>query len=270
MILRRENSIIFIVALTLSFVIYGNGIKGGFVFDDNAVIEKRGDLKDFSKAADLLISPYHQRMPLTGLYRPFTMVSYAFNYKLLGSSPSGFHVINIIIHAINSFLVFYLIKMFTRRDWVAILSFGLFLAHPIHTEAVTSLVGRAELLAFFGGISAMIFFEKKKYLWSALAFFFAIMSKETAIMVLPIIAYTEWGLKSEPIKKIAKQFMWFISPLAIYFALRYVALGKYIFSSVATTIVENQLKFVSLPERIFTALKILFIYVEKLIWQIHL
>ncbi len=269
-IFKRENLLVFIVALTLSFLIYGNGIKGNFVFDDTAVIEKRGDLKDFSRVADLLISPYHQHMPSTGLYRPLTMISYAFNYKFSGLSPMGFHVANILIHALNSFLVFYLIKIFTRRKWVTFLSFILFLSHPIHTEAVTSIVGRAELLSFLGSISTIIFFEKKKYYWAALALFFAIMSKETAIMVLPIIAYLEWGLKSEPIKIIVKKFIWFIPAAVIYFILRFIALGKYILFSDTTTIVENQLKFVSLPERIFTALKVLFIYVEKLIWPIHL
>ena len=100
----------------LSFLIFGNGIAGDFVFDDTAVIENRGELKDISRFWELFVSPYHQNMPETGLFRPLTMASYSLNYFIFGSSPIGFHIVNIIIHALNSFLVFWLVKRFLKTE----------------------------------------------------------------------------------------------------------------------------------------------------------
>ena len=111
----RENMFVLVVALVLSFLVFGNGIFGDFVFDDVSVVQNRGDLKDPSNFFNLFISPYHHLTKI-GLYRPFTMASYAINhyinnliFSVSASSfklAAGFHVVNIIIHALNSFLIF--------------------------------------------------------------------------------------------------------------------------------------------------------------------
>ena len=89
---------IFLASLVLSFLVFGNGISGEFVFDDVTVIQNRPDVKDARNFFNLFVSPYHQNMPKTGLYRPFTMTSYAINHYI-NDSPAGFHIVNIIIHA---------------------------------------------------------------------------------------------------------------------------------------------------------------------------
>src|SRR3989338_6647126 len=143
---------VFLLSLVLSFVIFGNGLFGDFVFDDVTVIENRGDLKDSDNFLKLFISPYHQNLPKTGLFRPLTIASYAINHYMAGStgltargSGVGFHAVNIIIHALNSFLVFWLVNFLLKSRFLYLAVFLLFLTHPIHTEAVTSLVGRAKL-----------------------------------------------------------------------------------------------------------------------------
>ena len=83
---RREMLTVFVVSVVLSLAVFGNGLKGDFVFDDVAVVKNRGDLKDSSYFLNLFVSPYHQNMPKTGLYRPLTMASYAINHYFGGSS----------------------------------------------------------------------------------------------------------------------------------------------------------------------------------------
>lgn len=262
-------SFVFLVSLALSFLVFGNGISGEFVFDDVTVVQNRGDLKDPGNFLNLFVSPYHQNTPQSGLYRPFTMATYAVNHYV-SSAPVGFHVVNIIIHALNSFLVFWLVIWFLKSRPLAYISSVLFLLHPIHTEAVTSIVGRAELLAFFWSLTVIYLLSRNNKILASAAFLLALMSKEIALMVLPIIFYLDIFFRNKNWRKAVIDNLFFIFPLALYLFLRYLALGRYFAGDFTTTIVSNVLLFVSFPERIFTALKVLILYAEKLIWPIHL
>lgn len=267
---KKETLFVFVLSLLLSFIVFGNGISGEFVFDDVTVVQNRGDLKNPDNFWNLFISPYHQNMAKTGLYRPLTMVSYALNHRIFGSSPISFHVISIVIHALNSFLVFWLVNSFFKFKQLAFLSFLLFLFHPIHTEAVTSIVGRAELLGFLWSMLTVFLWFKNKRVLAATSFLLALTSKESALTTLPIIFFSETLLFEKKFTRIVKKFFYFIVPLTIYTILRYLALGKYLLGDATTTIIENPLKFLPFKERVLTAFKVLYMYMERLIWPIHL
>lgn len=260
---------VFLLSLVLSFTVFGNGIFGNFVFDDVTVVQNRPDVKYAGNFFDLFVSPYHQNMPKTGLYRPLTMASYAINHYV-NSAPVGFHVVNIIIHAVNSFLVFWLVNFLFKKKFLSYAVFLLFLAHPIHTEAVTSIVGRAELLSFLFGVAGICFFIKNNKTLSAASFLLALLSKESALMVLPIILYISVVFSDIKIGDSFKKLWFFSLPLGFYALLRYKALGVYFLGDVVATMAENPLGFVSFSERISTAFKVLYMYFEKLIWPVYL
>ncbi|MEK7603849.1 MAG: tetratricopeptide repeat protein [Patescibacteria group bacterium] len=269
---------VFLLSLVLSFAVFGNGIFGNFVFDDVSVVQNRPDVKYAGNFFDLFISPYHQNMSKTGLYRPLTMASYAINHyvnSLFAPSTSsgqavGFHIVNIIIHAVSSFLVFWLVNFLFKKKFLSYAVFLLFLAHPIHTEAVTSIVGRAELLSFLFGVAGICFFIKNNKILSAASFLLALLSKESALMVLPIIFYISVVFSDIKIWDSFKKLWFFSLPLGFYALLRYKALGGYFLGDVTATMAENPLRFVSFSERISTAFKVLYLYLEKLIWPVHL
>lgn len=261
---------VLLVSLALSFVLFGNSIQGDFVFDDNAVVKNRGDLKDISNIFNLFISPYHQNMPKTGLYRPFTMATYALNHALFGTEPKNFHVTNIIIHAINSFLVFWFVLYFLKSEKLAYLSFLLFLTHPLHTEAVTWIVGRAELLALLWSMVAIYFFVKKDKLLTSIAFLLGLWSKESALATVPILVYIDYNFNETPLLRSFINISYLVGSLGVYSLFRYWALGKYFFGDVTTTIVENQIKFLDFGSRIATALKVFTMYLVRLVWPVHL
>ena len=270
---------VFIAAIALSFLVFGNGIFGDFVFDDVAVVQNRGDLKDSSNFFSLFVSPYHLLSKL-GLFRPFTMASYAVNHFINDSilpasatsfqQAAGFRAVNIFIHALNSFLIFWLVNHLFKNRFLSYATFLLFLVHPIHTEAVTSIVGRAELLAFFWSLVAVYFFIKKDSLLSAISFLFALLSKEVALMILPIIFYIDWALMKNRFFQTVNRTFIFAPAIFVYSVLRYKALGAYFFGDVTMTIVGNLLNFLPFKERILTAFKVLYMYLERLIWPIHL
>ena len=267
---KKETIFILLIAIALSFLIYGNSIKGDFVFDDRVVVQERPDLKNLSNFFNLFVSPYHPINPQSSLFRPLTMASYMLNYAVLGNSPAGFHVVNIILHGLSSFLAFLLILKLSNSRRLAYFSAALFLTHPLHAEAVASIVGRAELLAFFWGLLAILLFLKNRLFLSAGSFFLAILSKEVAFGLLPAMFLIDWFWRSVRFKLVVKKMVWYLVPTGAYLLLRYFALGANIFSNTITNYVENPLKFLPWPERIATAFKVLALYLYKLIWPVKL
>jgi|SRR3989344_309175 len=270
--LKGKKEIIFVclISVVLSFIIYGNGIKGGFVFDDSVVIEKRsGDLLR-NPILSFFAAPYHQRSPHSGLFRPLPVVSYALEYRMLGSKPWHFHVVNILLHSFNAVLAYLLLFKLSKNEKLASLAALLFLFHPIHTEAVTSIVGRAELLAFFWAVLAAIVSLRGFGLLEAGAFFLALLSKESALAVLPILIFIKRWRLNLPWSAVWRKSVYLAPALAVYFLLRYLALGEYMFKSGVVNFIENPLKFLPLAERLGTAFKVLSLYVLKLLWPVHL
>eukprot|EP00438_Fugacium_kawagutii_P013182 Skav230178 [mRNA] locus=scaffold196:88617:114594:- [translate_table: standard] len=79
-------------------------------------------------------------------FRPLAVLTFRWNFLWHGFESSGFHVTNLILHFVSSCLlaVFGALSGFSR--WRATLLGGLFLVHPVHTESVLYIVGRADLI----------------------------------------------------------------------------------------------------------------------------
>jgi len=254
--------LIFAASLAISFALFGNGIAGDFVFDDKIVIVGNPLLEE--KVPPLILifrSPYHAFQPKTGLYRPLTIASYAFNTYLFGTAPTSFHIINIILHAIVVFFIFLVAKIVADIR-VALVSSLLFLVLPIHVEDVTSIVGRAELLALLFSLLALYSAMRGKYVLATLAFFLGLLSKESAVAFVPVWFAWEYFFNRQALKIILRKFLFFVFPLLIYGLLRYAALGEYVLANDATA-VYNPLKFASFFDTLWTSGKILFLYLQK-------
>ncbi len=247
----------FLVLTGLSFVVFGNGLIGNFVYDDQLVLSH----SLFSEPADFLkffSQPYFEAYPQAGLYRPLTMISYAFNFAI-DRTPLGFHVVNIILHGLNSFLVYWLIVAFSRSRRIALLAALLFLVLPIHVEAITSIVGRTELLMFLFSVSAIILWFRQSYVFSALLFMLALFSKETALLLPVLLMILAVFYR--------RDFKWLWSwgaAGAIYLAARYAVLKAY-FLSPTVEFVFNPLNSAGFPARVVTGGKLAFLYLAKVL-----
>jgi len=85
-----------------------------------------------------------------------------FNYAILGNGaqPAGYHWINFLFHSVNVLAVFFLALRVVRRRWPAFFIAALWAVHPVLTEAVTNIVGRADLLAAMGVLAGLLFYLK--------------------------------------------------------------------------------------------------------------
>ncbi len=127
--------------------------------------------------------------------RPLLKLSYALNWTI-APDAGAFRLTNIVLHALNTLLVWrLLVEIDYRRPLprgAALLSTALFALHPVQTEAVTYVCGRSvTLMAFFYLLSLLAWLvaartsRQRWALLSGLAFLCAFLSKETAL-ILPL------------------------------------------------------------------------------------
>lgn len=266
---------VFFIALALSFLLFGNTISGEPVMDDYSVIADRTILRDLSKVPQILFLPWHHGhsgLELGLGYRPLTLASYAIDFSISSDSTASFHVINILLYALNAVLVFYLAKkIFSPR--AAAISSILFLFLPIHVESVAAIVGRADLLAAGFSLGSLLLFFNKRYILSSAVFLLALLSKEFAVILLPLIAvllFIDRGIPEW--RQSIKNWLYYLPPIVIYFLIfRYFALGEYAFKGgFLINQVINPLAYVSIKERIFTSFLHIFLYLKKTIYPVDL
>lgn len=254
--------IVFGISLALAFAIFGNGIGGEFAFDDKIVIVGHPLIsEEFPSVGKIFGDSYHGSQPRTGLYRPLTIFSYAVQYWIFGPTPESFHVVNVIIHALVVALLFFVVRQRASQP-VAIIASALFMFLPIHVEDVTSIVGRAELLALLFVLAGLWSANMRRWWLASFALFLGLLSKESAVALIPIVAFEELYLRREHIKTVAKRILPFLVPFGIYLVMRYAALGQYFLTNDATAI-YNPLKFTNFFTTLWTSGKILLLYMQK-------
>ena len=93
-----------------TFFAYSNSFDGGLVFDNAAIIGQDPRLRAATAENVGLIFSKEYWYPATnsGLYRPFTSLSYLLNYSVLGNGPhpAGYHVLNLALHDVNIALAY--------------------------------------------------------------------------------------------------------------------------------------------------------------------
>lgn len=138
-----------------------------------------------------------------GFFRPLFTLSYFLDAKLWGANPFGYHLTNTLLHTLASLLVYHFtLKLLSKQELsearergVSLIAGLLFLLHPSHTEAVSWIAGRADLLATTLCLASMLafisFIETRRALFltlSLFAFMLALLSKESAAS-LPLILF---------------------------------------------------------------------------------
>lgn len=152
------------VVFVFAVACFMNSYQGDFVFDDSEAILSNNDLKPETPLSDLFVHDFWgsklDSKTSHKSYRPLTVLTFRWNYFLSGGPyPMSFHIVNIILHGLVSVLmlaVFSLVLAGYQNDREGRPLFGapkaslacaiLFAIHPIHTESVAGIVGRADLL----------------------------------------------------------------------------------------------------------------------------
>ena len=119
----RARLLLFGLLAVIVLVTYSNSSRGLLLLDNERVILKDTRIRaaTLDNIRHILAEPYWQAI-LGGLYRPFTTLSYLFNYAVLGSTTSaeGYHWTNLLLHLMNAALVFALGLSIFEETWLAL------------------------------------------------------------------------------------------------------------------------------------------------------
>jgi tetratricopeptide (TPR) repeat protein len=148
----------------LVFVSYSNSFQAGLVFDNASAIGEDPRIREATpeNIQSILAGGYWYgngpRAATSGLYRPFTTFSYLVNYAVFGNGPrpAGYHWVNFALHEVNVALVYALGLLILGETAPALALAAIWGLHPLLTESVTNIVGRADLLAAFGVLAGLL------------------------------------------------------------------------------------------------------------------
>ncbi|XP_032077082.1 protein O-mannosyl-transferase TMTC3 [Thamnophis elegans] len=183
---------------------YWNSLFCGFVFDDVSAILDNKDLHPSTPIKNLFLNDFwgtpmsEERSHKS--YRPFTVFTFRLNYLFSELNAISYHFLNVIFHAIVCIIFLKVCKLFLDNKSSLVASL-LFAVHPIHTEAVTGVVGRAELLSSIFFLAAFLSYTRSRgpentIVWTPIAatvFLVAIatLCKEQGVTVVGICCVYE-------------------------------------------------------------------------------
>jgi Flp pilus assembly protein TadD len=205
-------------------------------------------------------------------WHPLTWLSLMLDWQMFGSNPAGFHLTNLLIHIVNTLLLFLVLKQMTNALWQSAFVAALFALHPLHIEAVAWVAERKEVLSTFFWILAMwayLRYVKQpnvfRYLLTMLIFALGLMAKPM-LVTLPFVFLL---LDYWPLERI-RQLNWKVSSRLILEKIPFVVLAA-VFSVVAFFVQQtggavSQFSELGLKFRIYNAFISYVKYIEKMIW----
>ena len=274
-------------ALALAFLAvlpFLNGLPADFTYDDKLIIRDNARIAEPSRLREVFTTQYFGgSLASAQNYRPVVLVTYAAGRWAHGNRPELFRAVNIALHAgATVALAAWLVALgFAREPSLSVAA--LFAVVPIHVEAVTSLVGRAETLAVLLVLLAARLWiaatsgEKLRaapYAGALVLFLVALFVKENAVVLPGLVLLGElfrggrWqgfaeGFRGMPVRaRVA--FLGFLGPIAALFAARLAVLKGFLISREAGIWeLENPLVLLSVPLRIANALTLAVRYAAK-------
>lgn len=193
----------------IAFLLYARTIWFDFALDDIAVIQENDFVKDgFGGIGKILKTFYWAGYPAyatlnSGLFRPLSLVLFAVEWQFFPKSPHVFHFVQVLLYAISSLLLYKTLRELFRDYSITLpfLATLLWIVFPAHTEVVANVKSADELLSMIFFLMCMRQLLKwssllptaenknsiKTILLAGLYFFLSLISKEGAILFLPII-----------------------------------------------------------------------------------
>jgi protein O-mannosyl-transferase len=178
-----RNVAICVLILTVVMALYGRVISYPFVnYDDNNYVTENSHIQDgltWSAVTWAFASTEHSN------WHPLTWMSHALDCEVFGLQPYGHHLTSIVLHALNSMLLFLLIFYTTKREGPSLVLALLFAVHPINVESVAWVAERKNVLStlfFFLTLGAYGWYVRKPN-WSR---------------YLPVLIFFACGLMSKP------------------------------------------------------------------------
>lgn len=209
MLSRRAILAGLFMVLCAAYISYAATTSFDFAYDDFPQIVENPRIQSAHFLPQYFTSQVWAHLPgqPENLYRPAYLTWLLFNFSAFGTSPGGWHFLNLLVHLLMSLLVYMLgRRLMPESPLAALISAAVFALHPIHVEAVAWISGGTECLMslfFTGSFLCYLTYRRSRHgiSWlaaSLLLFAAAVLTKETAVVLPGIIACYELLLSRRP------------------------------------------------------------------------
>lgn len=296
---KHLNLVVLSLFIVIGVTIYANSLNNTFLWDDNDSIVNNSYIQNWDNIpkffTENLISGSGQ---ITDYWRPVLLVSFALDYQFWELNPFGFHLTSTLMHIFVAWLAYICLRKIVHihtpkedlfigefsffKDILPLISALLFLIHPINTESITYIAGRADPLSsiftFISIISYLNYRQKNNppflnyqhggylYISSLIFFIFGLMTKEQVILLPLLITALEFiiiqkKINREIILKITALILPFFITSIIYLSMRLTILD---FNDMLSGFTQNSSYDSSVLQRLLTFAYVILIYFKIL------
>lgn len=169
------------------FILYSVAFGHNFFFDEESIILKNPFIRSFSFIPDIFKQPYFyeglKEVPWNRYYRPLTTLSFVLDYHFWGMNPLGYNITNALIHCLVCVLILKLVTRFVQDKLAAFLAVFLYAVHPAHSEAVTYIASRGDLIGTALILASILLYWNSRYTWAIIAQSVSLFAKESTILI---------------------------------------------------------------------------------------
>ena len=234
-LLQRLGAAIVLIGVT--FLVYWPAQRNGFVWDDTALVARDPLIRSWRLIPEAFNHFLFLDATASNFYRPLQRLTFLADYAFWDMNARGFHLTSIYAHLAAAIALFFLVEKLLpppRQRLYALWIAGIWAIHPLHTEAVTYIAGRADSLAAFFGFTALALGlrtldpdgdRRGKILataGAALCFMAALLSKESGVFAIVIWLLILW-LRKEPRRQLTRWALIAAAVLLSYAGLRVTA-----------------------------------------------
>ncbi|MGO9246740.1 MAG: tetratricopeptide repeat protein [Verrucomicrobiia bacterium] len=174
-----------LVLAVVTLAAYQPTWHAGFIWDDDGLITGNRMIKDGDGLRKLWFSTEPRD------YYPMTGSLCWLEWRAWGNNATGYHVLNVLLHAVNAMLVWMILRRLNIPGaWLAALVFAV---HPINVATVAWISEQKNTLSMlFAAVAVLLwlrFCDEGRWRWygfSLAAFLLALLSK-SAVVMLPVV-----------------------------------------------------------------------------------
>jgi tetratricopeptide (TPR) repeat protein len=203
------------------------------VWDDTLLIQQSWRLHHWHALPSLLTSHFWSEVgEASHYYRPLVTLTFFLDVQIWGLHPLGFHLTNVLAHAAVTLAVLAVARRILAGEPAAAICALAFALHPLHTESVSFVSGRTDVLATLFFLLALLAYDRGRargrwgpIAWSLAAYWLALLAKEVAITLPVVLLLWDRFVRGDLRDRAAPRYAAYGAATALYLGLRLFALG---------------------------------------------
>lgn len=226
------------IVFMLPIILYVKTFVFDFTLDDVAVIQQNAYVKSGIAGIPKILTTFYWQgftSANSGIYRPLSLILFAIEYQISHGNPTIFHLFNVFYYALTCWLLYKTMKLVFPHlsNLFSLLMVVFFICHPAHTEVVSNIKSRDEILSLmFLLLTCMVLYEPEtstkplyKNIKASFLFFLALLSKESSIVFIPLLFIYDYSL-GNPVMQIFRKRLFVLFTVIVWGAIHFLVISR--------------------------------------------